>query len=372
MFEDAEMTNCLDQLCFTAKLATPLADSFPLLREEMQAAFGQFTPRKLNEEFGYFFKPYRVWLAQPNSHGFIRITCTGDADTLGRLDAVFRNFFQQKSRCQWFGLKRAEIAHDFHFTDKTYREHEIILQRLAFRLIPTTGKNLFCRYIKGDSFQECTDGAINGKMTVYWQPFIRKVLEEEQKLKVAFTAVSLSKIYCKHYDGKWHIRLENTIQGTMLRKFMPAMPSSLLELPRLLLQRQFTDIWEFVDIRYEDFCRDAEKYFSGEDTTFSRLRASGRFQPACEQARIMRKIAASARSGTLRNRIRRYMCPLTPVEALQRKVPAHAPEWCKENIQVKISARRRLPATRTTPEWSAPSSMPSNSLKSTRLTRDFT
>jgi len=244
------------------------------------------------------------WVALPGSYGYLAQIS----------QAATNNGFR-------FNPQSIEHAFDFQFPNLQYPEVEILLRRIANRLAVINGREIRVNIFPGN-FQSCSDGAINGKVTFYFHPFDRDLLNRLGHKHPGKYISSKTKAYAKEIDGIWNLRLEITMRRAALKRYFPVIPRELQRLTRLCETFQFDDFFELKEMDYQAFrgkaLNLAKKAKRGRmlSPRLVRMINEAESQPYHEQAYHMKEIAKLVKSRRLTENLRQFEKTMTLQETL--------------------------------------------------------
>ena len=178
-----------DQVTFMARVShhtlhAALADAF---------GGGKSIHRDVNgrKQVGMAYCGTSIWASYMNKHGYCWLAMPGTDEYLSILGILAHT---NKIR---FRLYTVELAFDIPCYGATYAEAEIMLCRLAYRIMRINCYRAEPVRFFGDAFKHCNDKTVNGKKTFYIQTVDRH--RYKQTGKKSQVSIYLQK---QHYTAR--------------------------------------------------------------------------------------------------------------------------------------------------------------------------
>ena len=195
---------------------------------------------------------YGIYMTQPSATwGYGRIYLKPTKWKLERLQEWLTQTFYNLNGI--VSLHSIELAWDFHDHKLSLQDYEKLALRIGSRLLPKSIVNPFTLAIIGNS-KRCSDGAVNGGLTVYVQSTERRgASQDASTLKHKTKTAGHTKVYAKSIAKTDFLRIEHRLdKGKANRNGIALDPTNftkIMDLPNL----PFSDFFQFKQLDLPTF-----------------------------------------------------------------------------------------------------------------------
>lgn len=270
----------------------------------------------------YEYFPYAIYFEPPafnkRMSGLIHL-CPTQA-SLDLIQAWLRSFFKNSYYCKGIiALSLLELAYDIPIIHKNYE----LLSRLAYRIVPKYGQNLYSTMCRSDNEKMCQDGAINGLITHYIQSTTSEnSYLSSESLDRNYSATKHCKLYIKEIPPDIFLRIELTLRKSTLNAKFPIDKSNLDDIFAQSQNYPLPYFCSFKQVEYCKFMRNLHKHdptHKLDQRMWKNRITEAEHMPSADRIRIMKAAAKAIKTKNLN--IHRYTENLTMAEAANLPLP---------------------------------------------------
>lgn len=321
----------VDKINYTLNITT-IKDGFNVLKRKLTEIIDKkpIPVVNNNKNIRGFKYGNGLFVVKPNSQGYCRIEIHPDKVDLLKLEEVFSQFrtyieteYYEK-RAQ--NIVNIEIAFDIDLGISDQETQEELTFIIAKYLRPKFIKSPIFNCIEGDN-QLCSDGAINGGCTYY---FNSKMLKQHTESRKYTNRGRSAIVYTKKLSkSEWCTRCEARLNKSPSMKLIGRFKCKIFELQNIVdhivQEAKFDQYFEFESVFAKKFIKDIPDYINIEENNnikkLMRLRKKlKRYNVSAHKKSVMKAIAKIPPKRTFENRIRKHYVKPRDHEFMEEKI----------------------------------------------------
>ena len=303
------------------------SDGFNLLTTKLKESFGD-SKQIVNTNkgiWGYKYE-YGLFVVEPNEHGYCRIEIHPYKIDLSKLEEVLSLFPTEfgpkymEKRSQ--NIINIELAFDVNPGISDQETQEKVTESIAKYLRPKFIQSVIFNCISGENL-ECSDGAINGKCTYYFNSKKRKEHVASNKYT---NRGSSAKVYTKKLaESTWCTRCEAKLNKNYSIKLIRKFNVKIFQLSKLIrfIENKvlFNDYFDFEVVYRKKFIDEVPNYIEDDNKILQRLKKRiKKFNVSAYKKSVMKAIAKIPPTRTLANKISRKFVKARSNRFIENKI----------------------------------------------------